>query len=44
VAAGAREGELAVLPAGHAEYPGSTAVTAAAFRDGRAHLERVLAG
>lgn len=43
VAAGAREGELAVLPAGHAEYPGSTAVTAAAFRDGRAHLERVLA-
>lgn len=44
VAAGAREGELAVLPAGHAEYPGSTAVTAAAFRDGRVHLERVLAG
>lgn len=43
VAAGAREVELAVLPAGHAEYPGWAAVTAAAIREGRAHLERVLA-
>ena len=34
--------ELEVLPAGHAEYPGSDAVTAAAIRGGRAHLERVL--
>lgn len=34
--------ELEVLPAGHAEYPGSDAVTAAAIRRGRAHLERVL--
>lgn len=40
VAAGARDPELAVLPAGHAEYPGSEAVTAAAIRAGRAHLER----
>lgn len=34
--------ELEVLPAGHAEYPGSDAVTATAIRGGRAHLERVL--
>jgi len=44
VAAGARDLDLAVLPAGHAEYPGSADVTEAAIRGGRAHLERVLAG
>lgn len=44
VAAGARALDLAVLPAGHAEYPGSAEVTAAATRGGREHLERVLAG
>ena len=44
VAAGARALDLAVLPAGHAEYPGSAEVTAAAIRGGREHLERVLAG
>ncbi|MEW2006112.1 acetylxylan esterase [Microbacterium sp. NPDC079208] len=44
VAAGARDLDLAVLPAGHAEYPGSADVTAGAIRGGRAHLERVLAG
>ena len=38
----ARQLELAVLPAGHAEYPGMDAVVAAAVRDGRAHLERAL--
>lgn len=35
--------ELEVLPAGHAEYPGSDAVTAAAIRGSHAHLDRVLA-
>ncbi|MPT15764.1 MAG: acetylesterase [Microbacterium sp.] len=44
VAAGARDLDLAVLPAGHAEYPGSAEVTASAIRGGREHLERVLAG
>ncbi|MEZ7756668.1 acetylxylan esterase [Microbacterium paraoxydans] len=44
VAAGARDLDLAVLPAGHAEYPGSAEVTAAAIRGGREHLGRVLAG
>ena len=44
VAAGAADVELAVLPAGHAEYPGSSEVTAAAIRGGRAHLERALGG
>lgn len=34
--------ELAVLPAGHAEYPGGDLVTAAAIRDGRTHLARAL--
>jgi len=34
--------ELEVLPAGHAEYPGSDAVIAVAIRHGRAHLDRVL--
>lgn len=34
--------DLEVLPAGHADYPGSDAVRAAAIRHGRAHLERVL--
>lgn len=36
--------DLEVLPAGHAEYPGSDAVTAAAIRRGLAHLERALDG
>ncbi|WP_067242579.1 acetylxylan esterase [Microbacterium resistens] len=44
VAAGARLLDLAVLPAGHAEYPGWQDVTADAIRGGRAHLERALAG
>lgn len=44
VAAGARDLDLAVLPAGHAEYPGSADVTAGAIRGGREHLERALAG
>ena len=44
VAAGARDLDLAVLPAGHAEYPGSADVTSSAIRGGRAHLERALAG
>nr|WP_201470860.1 acetylesterase [Microbacterium hydrocarbonoxydans] len=35
--------DLEVLPAGHAEYPGSDAIRAAAIRGGRAHLDRVLA-
>lgn len=34
--------ELAVLPAGHAEYPGLEDVTADAIRDGRAHLDRAV--
>ena len=34
--------ELAVLPAGHAEYPGHARVTIDARRAGRAHLERAL--
>lgn len=42
VANAARDVELAVLPAGHAEYPGSDAVAARAVRDGRAHLARAL--
>lgn len=42
VANAARMLELAVLPAGHAEYPGSEEVTAGAIRDGRAHLARAL--
>lgn len=42
VAAGATDVELAPLPAGHAEYPGSAEVTTAAIRGGRAHLARVL--
>lgn len=42
VAAGAADVELAVLPAGHAEYPGVAEVTAGAIRGGRAHLERAL--
>lgn len=43
VANAARMLELAVLPAGHAEYPGSEEVTAEAIRGGRAHLARALA-
>lgn len=35
--------ELAVLPAGHAEYPGLARVTVEAQRAGIAHLERALA-
>lgn len=35
--------ELAVLPAGHAEYPGREAVTATAISEGREHLERAVA-
>lgn len=42
VANAARMLELAVLPAGHAEYPGVAAVTADAIRDGREHLARAL--
>jgi cephalosporin-C deacetylase len=42
IANAARMLELAVLPAGHAEYPGFESVTAEAVRDGRAHLARVL--
>jgi cephalosporin-C deacetylase len=42
VAAAAKRLDLAVLPAGHAEYPGSAAVTADAVQGGLAHLERVL--
>ncbi|PCE15141.1 acetylesterase [Microbacterium sp. SZ1] len=42
VANAARDLELAVLPAGHAEYPGWDAVTADAVRHGRAHLARAL--
>lgn len=42
VANAARDLELAVLPAGHAEYPGWDAVTADAVRGGRAHLARAL--
>ncbi|GAT71560.1 acetylxylan esterase [Microbacterium hydrocarbonoxydans] len=42
VAAGARDLELAVLPAGHAEYPGAHEVTADAVRAGLAHLARAL--
>jgi len=43
VANAVRDLELAVLPAGHAEYPGIEAVTASAVASGLAHLERVLA-
>ncbi|MFJ2544627.1 acetylxylan esterase [Microbacterium sp. NPDC087589] len=42
VANAARMLDLAVLPAGHAEYPGSEKVTAEAISDGRAHLARTL--
>ncbi|WP_449409105.1 acetylxylan esterase [Microbacterium maritypicum] len=42
IANAARDLELAVLPAGHAEYPGWDAVTADAVRGGRAHLARAL--
>ncbi|WP_091227534.1 acetylxylan esterase [Microbacterium sp. 3J1] len=42
VANAAQTLDLAVLPAGHAEYPGSDAVTGDAVRGGRAHLERAL--
>lgn len=42
VANAARDLDLAVLPAGHAEYPGWDAVTADAVRAGRAHLSRAL--
>ena len=42
VANAARDLELAVLPAGHAEYPGWAAVTADAVRAGRDHLARAL--
>lgn len=41
VAAAASDLELEVLPAGHADYPGSDAVTAAAVAGGLAHLQRV---
>ncbi|MFK4762524.1 acetylxylan esterase [Microbacterium sp. ZW T5_45] len=41
VAAAAADLELEVLPAGHADYPGSDAVTAAAVAGGLAHLDRV---
>lgn len=34
--------DLEVLPAGHADYPGSDGIRAAAIRRGRAHLERAL--
>ncbi|ALX65754.1 acetylxylan esterase [Microbacterium sp. XT11] len=43
VANAARTPELAVLPAGHAEYPGMDAVIAGMVADGRAHLERSFA-
>lgn len=43
IAAAVRDLDLEVLPAGHAEYPGSDAVTAAAVHGGLAHLERSLA-
>lgn len=36
--------ELAVLPAGHAEYPGLEAVTASAVAAGLTHLARAFAG
>jgi len=42
VANAARMLELAVLPAGHAEYPGFEEVRAEAISDGRAHLARAL--
>lgn len=42
VANAARMLELAVLPAGHAEYPGVEEVAAGAIRDGRSHLARAL--
>lgn len=42
VANAARMLELAVLPAGHAEYPGGEEVAAGAIRDGRSHLARAL--
>lgn len=43
VASAVSDLDLEVLPAGHAEYPGLDAVTAAAERGGLAHLERSLA-
>lgn len=43
VAAAARDLELAVLPAGHAEYPGMDEVVAGMVAEGRAHLERAVA-
>jgi len=42
VAAAASDLELEVLPAGHADYPGSDAVAAAAVVGGLAHLERAV--
>ncbi|WP_311245516.1 acetylesterase [Microbacterium sp. WCS2018Hpa-23] len=42
VANAARMLELAVLPAGHAEYPGVEEVTAEAISGGRSHLARAL--
>ncbi len=42
VANAARMLELAVLAAGHAEYPGGEHVAAEAIRSGRAHLARAL--
>ena len=42
VANAARMLELAVLPAGHADYPGADEVTAESVRGGRAHLARAL--
>ena len=42
VANAARMLELAVLPAGHAEYPGVEEVASGAVRDGRSHLARAL--
>ncbi len=40
IANAVRDLELAVLPAGHADHPGSDAVTARAVRDTLAHLDR----
>lgn len=42
VANAVRDLDLEVLPAGHAEYPGSDAAAARAVRGGRAHLTRAL--
>lgn len=42
VANAVSELELAVLPAGHAEFPGRDAVTAEAIASGRAHLDRAV--